>query len=39
MPTLGRGQVDPMTGQPIPANAGLTDQEIADITAYLRSLK
>jgi cytochrome c oxidase subunit 2 len=39
MPTLGRGQVDPMTGQAIPANAGLTDQEIADITAYLRSLK
>jgi cytochrome c oxidase subunit 2 len=39
MPTLGRGQVDPMTKQALPANAGLTDQEIADITAYLLSLK
>jgi cytochrome c oxidase subunit II len=39
MPTLGKGQIDPQTKQPIPATAGLTDQEIADIAAYLHSLK
>ena len=39
MPTLGKGQIDPTTGQSIPAAAGLTDQEIADVVAYLLALK
>ncbi|HEX6059807.1 MAG TPA: cytochrome c oxidase subunit II [Gemmatimonadaceae bacterium] len=38
MPTLGAGQVDPMTGQPVTAG-GLTDQQIADIVAYLQALQ
>jgi cytochrome c oxidase subunit 2 len=37
MPTLGTNQLDPQTGQ-INA-AGLSDQDIADIVAYLQSLK
>jgi cytochrome c oxidase subunit 2 len=38
MPTLGRGEMDPITKQA--ANLGaLTDQEIADIVAYLLALK
>jgi cytochrome c oxidase subunit 2 len=39
MPTLGKGQIDPITKQPVATGAGLTDQEIADIVAYLRSLR
>jgi cytochrome c oxidase subunit 2 len=40
MPTLGIGQVDPMTRLTASRNTGgLTDQEIADIVAYLRALK
>ncbi|HEU4628565.1 MAG TPA: cytochrome c oxidase subunit II [Gemmatimonadaceae bacterium] len=38
MPTLGKGLVDPVTGAPVTAG-GLTDQEIADIVAYLMALK
>ncbi len=38
MPTLGKGQIDPQTKQ-IPPTAVLTDQQIADIVAYLRALK
>jgi cytochrome c oxidase subunit 2 len=36
--TLGKGQIDPQTGA-VPASAVLTDQQIADIVAYLRALK
>ncbi len=36
--TLGKGQIDPQTGA-IPASAVLSDQQIADIVAYLRALK
>jgi cytochrome c oxidase subunit 2 len=40
MPTLGLNQVDPITGSPVSAAlGGLTDQQIADIVAYLQSLK
>jgi cytochrome c oxidase subunit 2 len=38
MPTLGKGQRDPVTGVVVPA-AGLDDQQIADIVAYLQALK
>jgi cytochrome c oxidase subunit 2 len=38
MPTLGQFQRDPVTGQTIP-KTGLTDQQIADIVAYLQALK
>jgi len=38
MPTLGKGQIDPQIKQ-VPATATLTDQQIADIVAYLRALK
>ena len=38
MPTLGKGQIDPATGKP-GVQANLTDQQIADIVAYLRALK
>jgi cytochrome c oxidase subunit II len=38
MPTLGAFQRDPVTGQTIP-KTGLTDQQIADIVAYLQELK
>lgn len=38
MPTLGKGQIDPTT-KTVPPTATLTDQQIADIVAYLRSLK
>ncbi|HEV3485894.1 MAG TPA: c-type cytochrome, partial [Vicinamibacterales bacterium] len=37
MPTLGRGEYDPVTKQRLPA--GLEDQQIADLVAYLLSLK
>lgn len=40
MPTLGIGEVDPVLKNTITAAlGGLTDQQIADITAYLLSLK
>jgi cytochrome c oxidase subunit 2 len=38
MPTLGKDQVDPITGQRVTAG-GLDDQQIADIVAYLQALK
>jgi cytochrome c oxidase subunit 2 len=37
MPTLGKGQYDPLLKTTI--SSGLTDQEIADIVAYLQALK
>jgi len=37
MPTLGKGQYDPILKTVI--TSGLTDQEIADIVAYLQALK
>jgi cytochrome c oxidase subunit II len=37
MPTLGKGQIDPTTKQRAPG--GLDDQQIADVVAYLQSLK
>jgi cytochrome c oxidase subunit 2 len=37
MPTLGKGELDPITGKPAPM--GLTDEQIADIVAYLQALK
>lgn len=40
MPTIGIGETDPFTGQAVTAAlGGLTDQQIADIVAYLLSLK
>ena len=40
MPTLGLNETDPITGAKVTAGlGGLTDQQIADITAYLQSLK
>jgi len=40
MPTLGLNQRDPITGGTISAAlGGLTDQQIADIVAYLQALK
>jgi cytochrome c oxidase subunit 2 len=38
MPTLGKGLVDPITKAQVTVG-GLTDQEIADIVAYLMALK
>jgi cytochrome c oxidase subunit II len=38
MPVLGKDQIDPMTGQKSPLGT-LTDQQIADIVAYLQELK
>jgi cytochrome c oxidase subunit 2 len=38
MPTLGAFQRDPVTGQTVP-KTGLTDQQVADIVAYLQALK
>jgi cytochrome c oxidase subunit II len=37
MPTLGKGQFDPVTKAVVPM--GLTDEQIADIVAYLQALK
>jgi cytochrome c oxidase subunit 2 len=37
MPTLGKGQYDPVTKAVVPM--GLTDEQIADIVAYLQALK
>jgi len=40
MPTLGLGQMDPVTKAPVTkALGGLTDQQIMDIVAYLQALK
>ena len=40
MPTLGIGEIDPITHAKVtPATGGLTDQQIADIAAYLQALK
>ena len=40
MPTLGMGQRDPITGASVTAGlGGLTDQQIADIVAYLQALR
>ena len=38
MPTLGKGQIDPLTGQ-VTTTGTLSDQDVADIAAYLLSLK
>jgi cytochrome c1 len=35
--TFGRGEYDPILKRP--AQPGLTDQQIADIVAYLQTLK
>ncbi|MEO8563920.1 MAG: cytochrome c oxidase subunit II [bacterium] len=37
MPTIGKGEYDPMTKMTMPM--GLTDEQIADIVAYLQALK
>ena len=40
MPTLGIGQIDPVTKATVsPALGGLTDQQIADLVAYLQALR
>lgn len=39
MPVLGKGQIDPITGQPAPSMGALDDRQIADIVAYLQALK
>ena len=39
MPVLGKGQIDPHTGQPAPSMGALDDRQIADIVAYLQALK
>jgi cytochrome c oxidase subunit 2 len=38
MPALGRGEYDPITKQTV-TTGGLSDQQIADIVAYLQALK
>jgi cytochrome c oxidase subunit 2 len=38
MPTIGKGQIDPAT-KAVSTMGSLTDQQIADIVAYLRALK
>ncbi len=38
MPTLGRGEIDPLTGQ-VATTGTLSDQDVADIAAYLLLLK
>jgi cytochrome c oxidase subunit 2 len=38
MPSLGKGQIDPQTKK-VSTMASLSDQQIADIVAYLRTLK
>ncbi len=37
MPVIGTGEIDVVTGKPL--TAGYSDQQIADIVAYLQSLK
>jgi hypothetical protein len=39
MPTLGQGEQNPATKEVVKAPAGLTDQDIADLVAYLQALK
>ncbi|MBI2406968.1 MAG: cytochrome c oxidase subunit II [Gemmatimonadetes bacterium] len=39
MPTFGAGEYNPAIKAAVPAAAGLDDKQIADIVAYLRSLK
>lgn len=39
MPTFGAGEYNPAIKATVPAAAGLDDKQIADIVAYLRSLK
>lgn len=39
MPTIGAGQYDPVTKNTVPRTGGLTDEQIADIVAYLQALK
>ncbi len=40
MPTIGIGQIDPRTKMTAsPSTGGLTDQQIADVVAYLQALK
>jgi cytochrome c oxidase subunit 2 len=40
MPTLGLGQRDPITGATVSQSlGGLSDQQIADIAAYLQALR
>jgi cytochrome c oxidase subunit 2 len=39
MPTLGQGETNPATKETVKAPAGLTDQDIADLVAYLQALK
>ena len=38
MPTIGKGEIDPITGKPAPTGV-LTDAQIADLVAYLQALK
>jgi cytochrome c oxidase subunit 2 len=38
MVVLGKGEIDPVTGKPAPTGT-LTDQQIADIVAYLQQLQ
>ncbi len=39
MPTIGQGEVNPQTKERVKAPAGLTDQEIMDLVAYLEALQ
>jgi len=39
MPTFGLGEYDPVSQHGIVKFGGFTDQQIADIVAYLRTLK
>ena len=38
MPPLGKGEIDPITGKPAPTGV-LSDQQIADLVAYLQALQ
>jgi cytochrome c oxidase subunit II len=38
MPTIGKGEIDPITGKPAPTGV-LNDQQIADLVAYLQALQ
>ena len=38
MPTLGQGEIDPTTGK-VTTTPLLTDQQVADLVAYLQSLQ
>jgi cytochrome c oxidase subunit II len=38
MPTLGKGEIDPITGKKAPTGV-LSDQQIADLVAYLQALQ